>query len=162
VFKKAVAIFLTLTVLLPFAGCGGGGGGSASLPPGEDIAVRAVAAMSSVKTYQLDMDMSINIAGESEGEAFDLTMAMGFTGAIDLENREMRADMAMDMTMYGETTAMSTEMYLIDGMLYMKTEDPDYGPVWEKSEMTAEYWNEVNQYINQIEPQLELLEAVQV
>ena len=70
-FKKVLAIFLALAMLLSFAACGDGAGGGAGLPSAEEIIERAVGALDGIKTYQFDMDMNMDMAGEVEGETFE-------------------------------------------------------------------------------------------
>jgi len=70
----------------------------------------------------------------------------------------MRMDMTTSIAKTGQTemeTVMA--MYLIGDMFYwMDFRETD--PMWTKSEMPEEYWEEMRQ----VEPQIELLEAAQV
>ncbi len=100
----------------------------------------------------------MDIAGEAEGEAVEMTMVMDGSGTLDLDNKQMRMDMTMSMAMPGIEMEMGMEMYVIGDMMYMLGEIPGMEPTWTKSEMPEEYWEEMSQ----VEPQIELLEVAQV
>ena len=158
-FKKVLAIFLALAMLLSFTACGDGAGGNAGLPSAEEIIERAVGALDGIKTYQFDMDMNMDMAGEVEGEVFEATIAIDLSGAIDLENRQMMMDMTVSTTMSGEgEMEASGEIYLIGDMVYTMVGDPEMGSMWSKSEMPEGTW----EVMNQVEPQVDLLELAQV
>ncbi len=160
--KKIFTISLVLIIALSFVACTGGDEGEAGLPSAQEIIDGVIEAQDDIRTYQFDVDMTMDMAFEVEDEAFEQDMAMGFSGALDLENRQMIMDMTMSTEMFEEALEISAEMYIIGDMVYTMVEDPETGSMWEKSEMTPEFWEEVNQYINQVEPQMELLEVVQV
>jgi len=160
--KKIFTISLVLIIALSFVACTGGDEGEAGLPSAQEIIDGVIEAQDDIRTYQFDVDMTMDMAFEVEDEAFEQDMAMGFSGALDLENRQMIMDMTMSTEIFEEAMEMSAEIYIIGNMVYTMVEDPETGSMWEKSEMTPEFWEEVNQYINQVEPQMELLEVVQV
>ena len=161
--KKIFTISLVLIIALSFVACTGGDEGEAGLPSAQEIIDGVIEAQDDIRTYQFDVDMTMDMAFEVEDEAFEQDMAMGFSGAFDLENSRMWLDMTMSTAATGEDEMeVEMEMYLIGDMVYTMVEDPETGSMWEKSEMTPEFWEEVNQYINQVEPQMELLEVVQV
>ena len=160
--KKIFTISLVLIIALSFVACTGGDEGEAGLPSAQEIIDGVIEAQDDIRTYQFDIDMTMDMAFEVEDEAFGQDMAMGFSGALDLENRQMIMDMTMSTEMFEEALEISAEMYIIGDMVYTMVEDPETGSKWEKSKMTPEFWEEVNQYINQVEPQMELLEVVQV
>jgi hypothetical protein len=146
-------------VLLSFTACGKGAEEGAELPSAEEIIAGVIEASDGIKTYQFDMDMNMDMAGEVEGEVFEATIAIDLSGAIDLENRQMIMDVTMSIVVTGEEEIeMAVEMYLIGDMVYTMVEDPEMDSIWSKSEMPEGYWEQMNQ----VEPQLELLEVVQV
>jgi hypothetical protein len=152
--KKILAVILLLVMTLCLTACPSGTG----LMPAEEIIEKAVQAMEDVRTYRFEMDMSMDMELEYEGEAYEETMTMELSGALDLENQEMMMDMLMSMMVFGEDEEMSGEIYLIDDMMYVMAKYTDSDPMWVKVAMPEDYWEQMNQ----IEPQVELLEAVQV
>jgi len=153
--KKILTVSLVLVMALSFSACAKG----AESPLAQEIANGVIESLANVRTYQFDTDMTIDMAGEAEGEAFEATMVIASSGALDLENSRMRTDMTMDMVMTGEDEIeMGMEMYLIGDMMYMMIDAPEVNPMWMKSKMPEGTWEEVSQ----VESQIELLEAAQV
>ena len=150
-FKKVLAITLLLVMVLSLAACKSG-------PSAQEIVDGVIESLDDIRTYQFDMEMNIDMAIESEDESFEQSMGMDFSGALDLENREMRMDMTASMVMFGEDMEVSGEIYLIGGMVYTMVEDPEMGSIWSKSEIPEGFWEQMNQ----VEPQIELLKVVQV
>ncbi|TET26091.1 MAG: hypothetical protein E3J67_02435 [Dehalococcoidia bacterium] len=149
--RKVLALSLVLVMALSFAGC--------EEPSAEEIVASVIESLDDVRTYQFDMDMTMDMAGEFEGEAMEVVMTMDGTGAIDVENSQMMMDMDITMTMPEELDVeMGMEMYLIGDTMYMMMEMPTMGSMWMKSEMPAGSWAEMNQ----VESQIALLEAAQV
>ena len=151
-WKKIVAPSLVLVMVLTFTACAG-------LPSAQEIVDGVFEPPDDISTYQFDMDMTMDMAGEAEGEVFEAAMAVDFSGTVDIENRQMKADMTMNMAMPGEDEMeMGMEMYLISDMMYMMMDVPEMGPMWMKSEMPEGTWEEMSQ----VESQIELLEVAQV
>jgi len=95
----------------------------------------------------------------AEAEAFEMTMVTDSSGVLDFENGKLRVDTTVSMVMPGEDEAeMAMETYLIGDMIYMGGDVPGIGIIWVKSEMPEGIWEQVNQ----VEPQIALLEAAQV
>ncbi len=150
-WQKILAIALVLVVVLSFTACAAG-------PSSQEIVDGVIEALDDIRTYQFDMDMTLDMDVEAEGEAFEVTMVLSSGGAFDLENRKMKMDMTMTIAVTGEDEMEEEmEMYLIGDMIYAMTEFLGV-PMWMKSEMPEGYWEEMNQ----VEPQIELLEMVQV
>ena len=155
-WKKVLPIGLALVVVLSLAACVGE-------LSAQEIVDGVFESPDDISTYQFDMDMTMDATGEAEGEAFEMTMAMGFSGALDLENRQMKANIAMDMAVTGEDEmGIEMEIYLIDDMLYMMTEVPEMGPMWMKSEISEADWEEMSEGVKLTESHLELLESAEV
>ena len=151
-WKKFLTISLSLAMVLSLAAC-------VPVSLAQEIVDGVVESLPDIKTYQFDMDMTMDIAAEAEGEAVEMTMVMGGSGALDLENRQMMMDMVINMAMPGEDEIeMEMATYLIGDMMYIFMEIPGMGPMWVKSEMPEGTWEEMNQ----VEPQIALLEAAQV
>ena len=155
-WKKILPMPLVLVVVFSFAACVGG-------PSAQEIIDGVTEALDDITSYQFDMDMTMDMAGEAEGETFEMTMTTGFSGALDLENRQMRADITMSMVVPGEDEMeMGMELYLIDDMGYMMTDMLGMEPTWMKSEVSEADWEELSEGMSQAESQIELLQGAQV
>lgn len=157
-WKKILTMSLVLVMVLSFAACGEEAEEEAELPSAQEIIDGVIESLDDITTYQFDMEMNMDMAIEAEDESFEQSMGMDFSGALDLENREMRMDMTVSMVMFGEDMEVSGEIYLIGDMVYTMVEDPEMGSMWSKSEIPEGFWEQMNQ----VEPQIELLEVVQV
>ena len=160
--KKIVAISLLLVMVFSFTTCG-----EAGLPSAQEIIDGVIEALDDIRTYELDMDMTMDMAGEAEGEAFEMTMTMGISGALDVENRQVGLDMTMNTALPGEDEMdMVMEMYLIGNMAYMMMDEPETGPMWMKQEISETDWEELSEQLSEqiamTEPQIELLQTAQV
>jgi len=154
--KRILTVCLVVVMTLSFAACVKE---EEELASAQEIIDGVIESLDDIITCQFDIDMTMHMAGEAEGEPFDGTMVTDSSGAFDLENRQMKMDMTMSLAMMGEDEMeMGTEMYLIGDMVYMMMEYPEMEPMWMKSEMPEGYWEEMNQ----VESQIELLEAAQV
>ena len=155
-WKRIVAMALVLVMVMPVAAC-------AIEPSAQEIVDGVIEALGEVTTYQFDMDMTMEMAGEAEGEAFEMTTVMGFSGVLDIEKRQMRADFSTRMTIPGEDEVdIETEMYLIDNMGYVMMDVPEMGATWMKSEVSEADWEEMGEQIDQTESQIELLRTAEV
>jgi len=155
-WKRVLTISLAMVMVLSLAAC-------AKEPSAQEIVDGVIESLDNIKTYQFDMDVTIDMTGVGEGEAFESTFALGYSGAVDVENRQMRMEMTNESIpktgqpeMLGET-----EIYFIDGMLYMMPKVPGEEPTWMKEEVSEEWWEE-SQQMGWGESQIELLEAAQV
>jgi hypothetical protein len=155
-WKRILTVSLVLAIILSLVACVKE---EEELASAQEIIDGVIESLDDIRTCQFDIDMTMHMAGEAEGEMFEGTMVTDSSGAFDLENRQMRMDMTMSLAMIGEDEMeMGTEMYLIGDMMYMLMEIPEMEPMWMKSEVPEGYWEEMNQ----IESQIELLEAAQV
>ncbi len=128
-------------------------------PTAQEIVSGVIESLNDIKTYQFDMDMTLDMAAQAEGEVFEITMVMDGSGSFDIQNRRMGMDMTMSMAVPGEAEMeMGLEMYLIEDMIYMMMDVPLMGSMWTKSNVPVGYWEEMNQ----VELQIELLGAAQV
>lgn len=156
--RKIMAVSLLLVIALSFIACGGGG-----LPPTQEIIDGAIQALDDIQAYEFEMDMAMNMAAESEGETMEMTMEADYSGALDLDNQQMRLDMDLNIKMTGEEDIEGAiELYLIDNTGYSMTDVPGVDPVWEKEEVSETDWEGIIEVMMLAEPQLELLEASEV
>lgn len=157
--KKILTMSLVLVMVLSFTACAKEVEEEAELPSAQEIVDGVIESLGDIRTGQFDIDMTMDMAGGAEGEAFEATMAMDSSGVLDFENRQMRMDMTMSMAMPGEPQIeVGMEIYLISDMMYMFMEVPEREPMWAKLEVPEGSWEQMNQ----VEPQVELLEAAQV
>lgn len=125
------------------------------VPSVEEIIDSVVQSLYEVNTYQFDLDMTIDMEGEAEGEAFELTMSIDASGACDTGNRLMRIELILRVeTPEEEEAEVGMEVYLIGNTEYTYMEIPETEPMWTKSRMPVGTWKEMTQ----VEPQIELLE----
>lgn len=158
-WKKILPIGLVLVTLLSFTACG------EELPSAQEIIDGAIESADDIKSHKFDMDMSLEAAGEEEDEAVEIALVMGFSGAMDIENKEMSADINISMEMTGEDEMdmeMAMEMYLVDDVAYVMMDMPEQDPTWMKEEEAGEDWEEVTEMLTPIESHLGLLETADV
>jgi len=155
--KKILAMSLVLVMVLSFTACG------EELPSVQEIVDGATQALDNIRAYEFEMDMTMGMAGEAEGEAFEMTMGIDTSGALDLDNRQMRMGMAINMALPGEDEVdVEVELYFIDNTGYIMIEELGEEPVWEKEEVSETDWEETVEMLTLAEPQVELLQAAQV
>jgi hypothetical protein len=159
--RKILAMSMVLVMLLAFSACGG-----ETLPTAEQIIDGAIQAQDDMRTYEFEMDMTMDMAGEAEGEAFEATIGMDYSGALDTDNKKMRMTVTASAVATGEEEAETAlEAYLVDGTGYSKTIAPGTEPEWEADEFSEEEWEETWEGIVEVlslaAPQLELLEAAE-
>ncbi|HEY87022.1 MAG TPA: outer membrane lipoprotein-sorting protein [Dehalococcoidia bacterium] len=161
-WKRIFTIPLVLIMVLSFTACTNGTGEAeerAASPSAQEIVSYAVDSLDDIKTSQFEMNMTMAMAGEAEGETFEATMVMDFNGTLDLENGRMGMDITMNVATPGEDKIeMAVATYLLDDFVYMMMDLPEVGPMWMKLEMPEVAWEEMNQ----VESQIGLLEASQV
>ena len=145
-------VALVLVVVLSSAAC-------TQEPSAQQIVDDVIESLDEIRTYQFDMNMTGGMTYEAEGETVEATVVMGFDGVVDLENRQMKIEITMNMAVPGrDETDIGMEIYLVGDMIYMMLDRPEMGPEWMKLEMPEGYWGEMSQ----VESQIGLLEAAQV
>jgi len=152
-WKKILPMGLVLVVVFSFAACVGE-------PSAQEIVDGVIESLDEIRTYQFNIDMTGGMAAEAEGESYEATMVMDLDGVLDLENRQMKIDMTVNVEgLPGlDKTETGIETYLVGDMIYMMMDVPEMGPMWMKFEMPEGYWGEMSQ----VESQIELLEVAQV
>jgi len=153
--KIILTISLVLAIITSFGAC-------SKEPSAQEIVDGVIDSLDEIRTYQFDIDMTVGIAGEAEGEKVEATMVIDLDGAWDLENSQMKIDMAMSMEglpEFGEDRIeIGIETYLVSDSIYMMMDVPEMDPTWMKSEMPEGYRGRMSQ----VESQIKLLEAAQV
>ncbi len=169
--RKFLAVLLMLVMVLSFTACGGDNGETEEdvteqeFPTVEELIDGMNEATANVKSYRFDMEMDMEMTGESEGEPMEVTMTMDTTGAFDNENREMMMDINMVMgTSDDEEIEMTVAVYIIDGMMYTFTDMPLMGmeATWMKMEMPAGTWEMMGEQVNQVESMIDIIDALEI
>lgn len=156
--RKILAMSLVLVMALSFTACGGG-----ERTPAQEIVDGAVQALDDIQAYEFEMDMALDLAAESEYEKVKMIMETDYSGALDLDNQQMRMDVALNAEMTGEDEIEAVmKLYLIDSTGYTMTDVPGEDPLWEKEELSETDWEGVIEVLMLAKPQLELLEASEV
>jgi len=156
-WKKILTMSLALVMVLSFTACAEQTEEEVELPSAQEIVDGVIESFDNIRTYQFDMDMTMDMAGEAEGEALEQTVTIDNSGTLDLENVQMRADLTMNVVAPEEDEIeMGVEMYIIDGMMYAMPE-----ATWMKEEVPAEAWENLKG-ISGLETYKELLETAQV
>ena len=148
--KKLVGILTVgLLTLTSLAGC----------VNAEEITGKVVQALYNVSTYQFNMDITMDITSEANGESLDIAMTMDSFGELDIVDKRMRMEMVTIVALpEEEEMRMGFETYIIGNNEYTYSEmaGVEYG--WVKSRMPIGTWDE----INDVESQVELLETAGV
>jgi outer membrane lipoprotein-sorting protein len=171
--RKILAVSLVLVMALTFVACDG-----EDLPSAEEIIEGMTQAVVDVRTGEFDMEMTMDVDAEVEGESGKANIEMDASGVMDIENCQMQIAMTMQVEATGEEDVdMAAEVYLIDNTFYMMTDALGMmtdvfgmGPTWLKLELTEleeleemeelpeGYWNQEEL----LEFQQELLEASEI
>lgn len=128
--KKIIAISLMLVLVLSFASC-------TQEPTPQEITEGVIEAQGKIRTYQFELDMTMNTTGEVGGEAIEQMVTMNNNGTLDLENQQVKFNMLVDAADEGTG---EIEAYAIDGMMYSKVGLIGEESMWTKGEMPVEMW----------------------
>ena len=156
--KKILVIFLAMLVLvLAFTAC-------AQEPSAQEIVDSVIESGDNIKTYQFDLEMTMDMTGEAAGEAVAQTVKVSTRGKLDLDNFRMSADLTLNADVAApaeEEIEMGVEMYIIDSQMYTRPESPGQEPVWIKEAVSAERWEMMKGLIG-LESYQDLLETAEV
>ena len=160
-WKKILPMGLVLVVVFSFAACAEETEEEVELPSAQEIVDGVIESLDEIRTYQFDMDVTYNMTNVGEDEWSEVTFALGYSGTVDVENRQMRMEYTNEETENGQREMQAEmEMYFIDGILYMMEKVPGEETTWKKE--APEEWWEGSQQIGWGESQIEILEAAQV
>jgi hypothetical protein len=149
--NKIVTILLVLVMALSFSSC-------TKEPSAEEIADRAVTAQEEIRTYQFELDMTMDTTMDAGGETYEENVTMKTDGALDLENQQLKFIMAVDAADEG---AGGGELYIIDGMMYSKVGLAGEEAMWTKGEIPPDGWERMTEVSGYASYQ-KLLETAQV
>jgi len=165
-WKKIITMSLVLVTFISFTACTTSGEeAETGLPSAQEIVNSTIESWGDIRTYQFDMEMNMDMAGKVGEEAGEVTMVLDSSGALDIENIQMRMDVTMmtmaTMSMIGvgeDEIEITMEMYLIDNMMYSGVDVTEMGPIWVKYPIAEGYL----EHMNQVKAQIELVEVAQV
>jgi hypothetical protein len=160
-WKKILTMSLVLVMVLSFTTCGEGAE-EAELPSAQEIVDGMIESFDNIQTYQFDVVITQDLAGEIEDEVIEQTVMIDISGALDLENVQMKIESTMNMVApEDDEMEMGVEMYIVDDMMYAKPDAPGEEPVWMKSEVPIAAW-EIQKGMSGLENHKKLLETAQV
>ena len=149
IVKSLIAPAFLAVALTSASGCG-----AATTTPltGRQIAANAVSAYQNVKTFNVDMNMTMGMNVEGGQQPMKIDMKAGATGAMDIAGTRLKMQMNVDMNVpvVGKQNT-STELYVLDNWLYSKVTVPDSGDQWVKTKLSPAMWQQQNQLDQQIE-----------
>ncbi len=168
IILAGLSLVLVLMLSIGLFGCGDGGDGNGNGGSGKisdtEMIEKAIAASDDAETYKFDMNMAMEMSGESMGENFSMDMTIDGDGMVDSVNQEMQMDMdvsmKMDMGTMGDMDV-DAEMatYIVDNVMYMKTGEMMGMPEqWMKMEMPLGTWESQDM----VSQQTELLESAEL
>ena len=132
-WKRILTVPLALVMVLSLSAC-------VQLPSAQEVVNGVIEAWDDIRTCEFEMDMTMDMVAEAEGETVEMTMVMDSSGVLDFENEKLMMDMTMSTAMPGLEMEMGTEAYLIGDMMYMFMESPWMEPIWMKSEMPESFF----------------------
>jgi hypothetical protein len=158
-WKNILTMFLVLVMVLSLASC-------VKEPSAQEIVDGVIYSMDEIRTYQYDMDGTVTMTFESEGETFVNTFAQSYSCTVDVENKQAMIVITMTTVTGQPDITGEVEIYVTDGMAYFKLETPGEEPTWIKEEVPDDWLEEWRQSQQQgmglVEYQIEHLEAAQV
>ncbi|UCH42491.1 MAG: hypothetical protein JSW16_06680 [Dehalococcoidales bacterium] len=154
-WKRILTMSLVLVMVLLLTTC-------TKEPSAQEIVDGVIESFDEIRTYQFDVDETIDITFEDEEGVSETTYTFGSNGAVDVENRQMRYDTTIEEiveTGQSEVT-WGGEQYCVNGMLYTKPKLSGEETTWMKEEATEEWWE--SQQMGLVRAQIELIETARV
>ena len=127
-------------------------------PSAQEIVDNVVAAQAEARTYQFELEMTMNTTAEMRGETIEQKVTMNTDGALDMENQQAKFNMTVDA---GDEGAGETEAYFADGMMYSKVGYVGEEATWMKEESAVKWWERMTA-MSGYDSYQELLETAQV
>ena len=150
-WEKMVGVLLGLIMILCFTSC-------TQEPSAQEIVDNVVAAQAEARTYQFELEMTMNTTAEMRGETIEQKVTMNTDGALDMENQQAKFNMTVDA---GDEGAGETEAYFADGMMYSKVGYVGEEATWMKEESAVKWWERMTA-MSGYDSYQELLETAQV
>jgi hypothetical protein len=148
--KRILKVSLALVLFITVLGC------TTTPLTDEQIASNALGAYPQVNTVKMNMDMSMTMDAVGGQEPLSYQMEMTADGLVDMKKTAMSLSMNIDIDITElEAQNLSTDMYIVDGWVYMKIDMPKLGAQWIKSKLDDSLWTRQNQ----LEQQMQLLKS---
>ena len=153
---KRTALLVVLILLIGIAAaCGSGGGGVVDITE-EELVEGILASVYAQETCRFEIDLDGSMEGTVESEHSELDMTMNRTGAIDIVDREMQAQVSVTMEIRtdGQQQEMTTpiRMYFLGDTGYIGApEGPGQPEAWIKGDVLQEPWAPQKPLSQQIE-----------
>ena len=161
---KSLIAVISLVILLsfPLLGCQTAIVETITSPPSvEEIVENAVDYLTNITTLEFDVDLTVDIAGEENGETVDASMVSKITGAVNVISKDGKVEMSVTIDSPGEATIEADmDMYFVDDTMYTLMEIPTLGNIsmWVKSDIPPEMHGQMTQ----VEDQVDLLRLSEV
>ncbi len=161
---KSLIAVISLVILLsfPLLGCQTAIVETITSPPSvEEIVENAVDYLTNITTLEFDVDLTVDIAGEENGETVDASMVSKITGAVNVISKDGKVEMSVTLDSPGEATIEADmDMYFVDDTMYTLMEIPTLGNIsmWVKSDIPPEMHGQMTQ----VEDQVDLLRLSEV
>ena len=161
---KSLIAVISLVILLsfPLLGCQTAIVETITSPPSvEKIVENAVDYLTNITTLEFDVDLTVDIAGEENGETVDASMVSKITGAVNVISKDGKVEMSVTIDSPGEATIEADmDMYFVDDTMYTLMEIPTLGNIsmWVKSDIPPEMHGQMTQ----VEDQVDLLRLSEV
>lgn len=161
---KLLIAVISLVILLsfPLLGCQTAIVETITSPPSvEEIVGNAVNYLTNITTLEFDVDLTVDIAGEENGETVDASMVSKITGAVNVISKDGKVEMSVTIDSPGEATIEADmDMYFVDDTMYTLMEIPTLGNIsmWVKSDIPPEMHGQMTQ----VEDQVDLLRLSEV
>jgi len=161
---KLLIAVISLVILLsfPLLGCQTAIVETITSPPSvEEIVGNAVNYLTNITTLEFDVDLTVDIAGEENGETVDASMVSKITGAVNVISKDGKVEMSVTLDSPGEATIEADmDMYFVDDTMYTLMEIPTLGNIsmWVKSDIPPEMHGQMTQ----VEDQVDLLRLSEV
>jgi hypothetical protein len=120
----------------------------------DEIVAKALAAPSSLVSYQMDYSLSYDIHGTVDGQRVKADMTVDMTAWIDMTNRSMRLDMTIEMEdLFYPANGyyLSAQEYLVGHQLYIGGTLDAEEMEWTKKELPADFWERCQMVDQQVE-----------
>ena len=161
---KSLIAVISLVILLsfPLLGCQTAIVETITSPPSvEEIVENAVDYLTNITTLEFDVDLTVDITGEENGETVDASMVSKITGAVNVISKDGKVEMSVTIDSPGEATIEADmDMYFVDDTMYTLMEIPTLGNIsmWVKSDIPPEMHGQMTQ----VEDQVDLLRLSEV
>ena len=154
--KKILVISLVIVLVFTFTAC-------EKQPSAEEIVGGVTASLDEIKSHKFDVGAALKMAGEAEGEVVELIMEFDLSGAMDIDNKQVKVTITGRVLFPGEDEKeLALEMYIIDDLSYIMTESPGEGLAWQKQEFSETDWEECIEILGFAQRQVELLQAADI